>query len=233
MLVILFFGVWLSDGTLRFSVTETLNLMNQKLRYTLNSVENELESASLVQSIEASKGEFELGLEPIFDNAAVGVIPQEYAQKGSEVLAANVATDGSEKWIEVDLSDQRIYAKEGERTVYNFLVSTGKKWTPTPKGEYRVWIKLRYTRMKGGSRARGDYYDLPNVPYTMYFYKGYGIHGAYWHNQFGTPRSHGCVNVKPEEMALIYNWAGPEMPAGHGAVKATPDNPGIRIVIHD
>ena len=115
-------------------------------------------------------------------------------------------TNAAERWIEVDLSDQRLYMKEGDTTVGSFLVSTGK-WSPTPKGEWRIWTKLRYTRMKGGSKALGTYYDLPNVPYTMYYYRGYGIHGAYWHNNFGQPMSHGCVNMKPEEAGIVFNWA--------------------------
>lgn len=115
-------------------------------------------------------------------------------------------TSAGEKWIDVDLSDQRLYIKEGDTTVGTFLVSTGK-WYPTPTGEWRIWTKLRYTRMKGGSKALGTFYDLPNVPYTMYYYQGYGIHGAYWHNDFGTPRSHGCVNMKPEEAGVVFNWA--------------------------
>lgn len=111
-----------------------------------------------------------------------------------------------EKWVEIDLSDQKLYMKEGTNTVGNFLVSTGK-FAPTPVGEWKIWTKLRYTRMRGGSKALGTFYDLPNVPYTMYYYRGYGIHGAYWHNDFGRPRSHGCVNMKPEEAGVVFNWA--------------------------
>ena len=61
--------------------------------------------------------------------------------------------------------------------------------------------------MTGGSKALGTYYNLPNVPYVMYYYQGYGIHGAYWHNNFGHPMSHGCVNMKPEEAGIVFNWA--------------------------
>ena len=96
--------------------------------------------------------------------------------------------------------------KEGDATVNSFLVSTGK-WYPTPTGEWRIWTKLRYTRMKGGSKALGTYYDLPNVPYTMYYNQGYGIHGAYWHNNFGHPMSHGCVNMRPVEAGIVFSWA--------------------------
>ena len=123
----------------------------------------------------------------------------------ADILGEQTLASG-EKWIEVDLSDQRLYMKEGDKIVNSFLVSTGK-WYPTPTGEWRIWTKLRYTRMKGGSKALGTFYDLPNVPYTMYYYKGYGIHGAYWHNNFGQPMSHGCVNVRPEEAGVVFNWA--------------------------
>ena len=122
----------------------------------------------------------------------------------------------TEKWIEVDLSDQKLYMKEGNASVASFLISSGK-WAPTPTGEWRIWIKLRYTRMHGGSKALGTYYDLPNVPYVMYYDRGYGIHGAYWHNNFGKPQSHGCINMKPGEAGIVFNWA----------------SVGTRVVVHD
>ena len=115
-------------------------------------------------------------------------------------------SESGERWIEIDLSDQKLYMKEGDRSVGNFLISSGK-WAPTPQGEWRIWTKLRYTRMRGGSKALGTFYDLPNVPYTMYYNKGYGIHGAYWHNNFGHPMSHGCVNMRIEEAGIVFNWA--------------------------
>lgn len=126
------------------------------------------------------------------------------ALAASEKVLGDTVDDS--KWIEIDLSDQRIYMKENENTVGSFLVSTGK-WAPTPAGEWRIWTKLRYTRMQGGSQALGTYYNLPNVPYVMYYDRGYGIHGAYWHNNFGHPMSHGCTNMKPEEAAIVFNWA--------------------------
>ena len=235
VLVLATFFFWGLDGTLTNSPTTTLSLINQKIRHSLTPVVNDLETTAYTEEIETSTGEFDsIRKTPVFDNLALTPPSQDLVQKDStsQVLAANMTADGREKWLEVDLSDQRVYAKEGDQTIYNFLVSTGKKWTPTPTGEYRVWIKLRYHTMIGGSKARGDYYNLPNVPYVMYFYKGYGIHGTYWHNQFGTPRSHGCINVRTEEMAKIYEWAGPTMPSGASVVKSTPENPGIRLVIH-
>jgi len=106
-----------------------------------------------------------------------------------------------ERWIDVDLSQQRVYAYEGETAVNSFVVSTGTWQTPTVTGTYKIWIKLRSTTMTGPG------YYLPNVPYTMYFYKGYGLHGTYWHNNFGTPMSHGCVNLSIPDAEWLYNFA--------------------------
>lgn len=122
-------------------------------------------------------------------------------------------TVGVERRIEIDLTNQKLYAFEGDKRVFEFAVSTGKPWWATPTGDYRIWIKLRYVRMEGGSKEFGTYYNLPNVPYTMFIYndsipkwKGYGIHGAYWHNNFGHPMSHGCINMRIEEAGRLYNW---------------------------
>jgi lipoprotein-anchoring transpeptidase ErfK/SrfK len=106
-----------------------------------------------------------------------------------------------EKWIDINLSEQKLYAYEGETLVNWFWVSTGLPNTPTVTGTYYVWIKLLYDDMVGPG------YYLPDVPYVMYFYKGYGIHGTYWHNNFGYPMSHGCVNMETSEAGWLYNWA--------------------------
>jgi len=163
---------------------------------------NNIASNDYVAWIKNQNQDFEESRQAIFLNKNVAK-PQALADVN--VLGQQTPTT-SEKWIEVDLSDQRLYMKEGNKIVGNFLISSGK-WYPTPQGSWNVWIKLRYTRMKGGSKLLGTYYDLPNVPYVMYFYQGYGIHGAYWHNNFGQPMSHGCINMKPEEAGIIYNWA--------------------------
>lgn len=142
----------------------------------------------------------------------------------------------SDKHIYIDLSTQRLYAKEGDRTVYEFLISSGK-WGKTPTGNFTTWIKLRATRMQGGNPAIGTYYNLPNVPYVMYFYnsdipkwRGYGIHGTYWHNNFGHPMSHGCINMKTEEARLLYDWANP--PTEGYTTYADADSPGTPITIY-
>lgn len=184
----------------------------------------------------------------IFDNQPIQSISKAETErilaKASEthpqVLGLHTASDGSEKWVEVDLSDLRLYAWEGNRKVYEFLISTGRPGYNTPTGEFRVWRKVRSQAYRGGSMDRGDYYYLTNVPFSLFFgggnvsnWQGYAIHGAYWHNDFGIKnRSSGCVNVKPEEAGLLYNWAGPAMLEGINAFNSTYDNPGVRIVVH-
>jgi len=108
---------------------------------------------------------------------------------------------GGERWIDVNLSTQSVYAYEGDTVVNSFIVSTGTWLTPTVTGQYKIWIKLKSAPMSGPG------YYLPDVPYIMYFYKGYGLHGTYWHNNFGTPMSHGCVNLRTSDAEWLYNWA--------------------------
>ena len=105
------------------------------------------------------------------------------------------------KWIEVDLSEQRLYAHEGQTTVLKALVSTGTRYHPTVTGRFKIYVKYRSAPMSGPG------YYLPGVPYIMYFYGGYGIHGTYWHHNFGHPMSHGCVNMKTSEAKWLFEWA--------------------------
>jgi lipoprotein-anchoring transpeptidase ErfK/SrfK len=85
--------------------------------------------------------------------------------------------------------------------VLHTSISSGTDRTPTVTGRYK--INRKYTKQ----RMTGPDYDLPNVPWVMYFYSGYAIHGAYWHNKFGTQTSHGCVNMRIEEAEMLYHWA--------------------------
>ena len=106
-----------------------------------------------------------------------------------------------EKWIDVDLTNQTTTAYLGDSLVSAFIVSTGTWEHPTITGQYRIYVKYISAPMSGPG------YYLPGVPYVMYFYKGYGLHGTYWHNNFGTPMSHGCVNLRTEDAAWLYDWA--------------------------
>jgi len=105
-------------------------------------------------------------------------------------------------WIEVDVSAQMLYAYRGDEIISSFLVSTGTSLNPTVTGAFKIYSKHpAYTMIGPG-------YNLPDVPYTLFFHKGYSIHGTYWHNNFGTPMSHGCVNMHTNDAAWIYEQAG-------------------------
>ncbi|MEW6716272.1 MAG: L,D-transpeptidase [Chloroflexota bacterium] len=109
---------------------------------------------------------------------------------------------GSEdRWVEVNLTTQRAYANIGTKRTRSFAVSTGTWLHPTVTGAYKIYVKYRYADMAGPG------YYLPNVPYVMYFYKGYGLHGTYWHNNFGTPMSHGCINFTIEDAEWLFSFA--------------------------
>ncbi len=108
---------------------------------------------------------------------------------------------GGERWIDVNLATQTLTAYEGNSPVVTMIVSTGLPNTPTPAGQFRIWVKLRYDDMQGPG------YYLADVPYVMYFYGGYGLHGTYWHDNFGTPMSHGCVNLSNADAQWLFNWA--------------------------
>lgn len=112
--------------------------------------------------------------------------------------APTVATG---KQVVVDLSDQMVYAYENNQLLKSVRVSTGLPGTPTVQGDYRIYVKYESQTMSGPG------YYLPGVPYVMYFYQGYGLHGTYWHNNFGQPMSHGCVNMPTTEAAWFYSWA--------------------------
>ena len=105
------------------------------------------------------------------------------------------------RWIDVNLSEQRAYAYEGDVIVNSFLVSTGLPDTPTVTGEYQIYVKVPIQDMSGPG------YYLPDVPWVMYFYDEYGFHGTYWHNNFGRPMSRGCVNMTIEEAKWLFDWA--------------------------
>lgn len=105
------------------------------------------------------------------------------------------------KAIVVSTTEQRIYAYENGVLIHSHLTSTGRAETPTVLGDYKIYVKYEATDMSGPG------YYLPQVPYTMYFYQGYGIHGTYWHNSFGRPMSHGCVNLPTEEAKWFFEWA--------------------------
>lgn len=151
----------------------------------------------------------------IFNNQSVK-IPKRIVDEDVNILGENVIETNdstSNKRIEVNLTKQMTYAFEGDRLIYSFVISSGT-WNRTPTGEFTIWTKVRKQKMSGGSKELGTYYYLPNVQYVMFFYNnkvpkriGYSFHEAYWHNNFGVPMSHGCINMKLADSKLLYEWA--------------------------
>lgn len=180
-------------------------------------------------------GEFEFGeKEAVFEGRVViGKLESFLADLGlpEKERPVVLGVTSEDRWVEIDLSDQRLFAHEGDKIVYNFPVSTGKPWTPTPTGEFRVWSKFKYAKMSGGSGS--SYYYLPNVPYIQYFSRDYGLHGAYWHNNFGQTMSHGCVNLSITDSQKLFYWTSPPVPAGKNAVYPSKEYPGTRVIVHD
>ncbi len=137
----------------------------------------------------------------------------------------------TEKWISVDLDHQRAYAWEGDKLIEKFAISSGKARTPTVTGDFRIWAKVPAQTMEGGSRAAGDYYNLPNVQWVQYFYRDYSFHGTYWHNNFGVPMSHGCVNMTNADAKWLYEWANPYF-EDHKWHILDASTPGTLVIVH-
>jgi lipoprotein-anchoring transpeptidase ErfK/SrfK len=129
--------------------------------------------------------------EPIAEPAASGARP--------------AGVGANERWIDVNLSTQTLVAYEGDTPILTSLISSGTWLHPTVTGQYRTYMKYESQTMNGYLLGY-DYY-LEGVPYVMYFYRDYAIHGTYWHNNFGTPMSHGCVNMNTADAGWLFNWA--------------------------
>jgi len=119
----------------------------------------------------------------------------------TETATRVVLTDVEGRWIDVDLSEQMVRAYEGTELVGSFLVSTGINKYPTETGKYKIYAKFESSLMHGP-----DYY-LPDVPYSMYYSGDFSLHGTYWHHNFGTPMSHGCINMDTRDAEWLFNWS--------------------------
>ncbi|NUO47313.1 MAG: L,D-transpeptidase [Polyangiaceae bacterium] len=129
-----------------------------------------------------------------------------------------------EKWLDVNITKQVLVAYEGEKPVFATLVSTGEDGLlegarATKKGIFRIHTKYVTTTMD--SEAVGEEFELRDVPYVQYFEEGFALHGAYWHDVFGMPKSHGCINLAPEDARRLFHWTEPQVPPGwHGAARS-------------
>lgn len=132
---------------------------------------------------------------------------------------------GDRKWIDISIKQQSLVAYSGRTPVYATLISSGRaglgdpdKTESTPRGTFMVYQKEVASTMDG-DEDKGDSYNLRDVPFVQYFHKGYALHGAYWHDDFGKVRSHGCVNLAPKDAAWLFEWTDPSVPATwHGVL---------------
>lgn len=137
----------------------------------------------------------------------------------------------TERWIEVDLSEQLAVAYEGTIPIRAFVISSGVGNTPTVMGTFRIWAKIAMQDMSGGSRASGTYYHLRDVQNVQYFFKNYAFHGTYWHSNFGTPMSRGCVNLTEEDAAWLFDWTSPAV-HDDDWLFSDRSNPGTLVMVH-
>lgn len=154
-------------------------------------------------------------------------------QRQVGVVSASPRPQGigeKEKWIEVNLYEQTLAAYEGDRMVYATLVSSGLARWPTPRGLFQVWAKVTDWKMSG-KEGLPDYYFLEDVPWILYFNKDVALHAAYWHDKFGAPRSHGCVNLSPADAKWLFAWATPTQ-GPNAWTLANSDNPGTWVWVH-
>lgn len=131
-----------------------------------------------------------------------------------------------ERWIDVELASQTLVAYEGDRPVFATVVSTGKgkpgTALGTPKGAFRIWVKLKTSTMDNlEDEYASNVYAIEDVPHVQYFSKGVALHAAFWHRSFGRVRSHGCVNLSPLDAERLFHFTGPRLPAGWSAALPT------------
>ncbi len=143
--------------------------------------------------------------------------------------------DAAHRRIEINLTTQTLRAYEDDSLVHEFRISSGPR---TPTGNYRIWKKHRMKDMKVGMVVKNDYYVLEDVPYIMFYRgeglpggRGFAIHGATWHEDFGRPVSHGCINMRVEEARMLFDWTGPRMGGETDVVEAS-GNPGTPVRVY-
>lgn len=146
--------------------------------------------------------------------------------RSAELAAPPPGTRADEKWFDVDLDRQILVAYEGARPVYATLVSTGKYGHFTPTLVARLASKHEATPM---TSDKVDVYSVADVPWTMFYDGNYALHTSYWHDGFGGPRSHGCINLAPRDARLLYAWSSPDVPPGWSSVYGSPEQPGSLV----
>jgi len=155
--------------------------------------------------------------EEAYVRTAHGFIPRKAVRIARELALPSRVPAGSQ-WVHVDLEEQVLVAYEGETPKRATLVSSGKAGYEPPLGVFQIGKKYITKTMSGEDDVDGSY-EVEEVPWIMYYWGSLALHGAYWHDGFGMPRSHGCTNLPPVDAQWLFRWAKPELPKGwHGAV---------------
>lgn len=124
-----------------------------------------------------------------------------------------------EIFIDIDLTEQMLIVYRGSRPIFVTLVSTGRKSTPTREGLFPIWVKLAETDMSNFRDPEAkSHYLMEGVPWAQFFDGDIGLHAVYWHHDFGTPRSNGCVNLSPKDAKRLFELTRPNLPPGYEAI---------------
>jgi LysM repeat protein len=159
-----------------------------------------------VQAIAQANGVYNPSLIYAGQSLAIpGATTSAAPQPAAAAPAPAPAVSYGNRWIDVNLTNQSLTAYENNTAVYHATISSGRHPYLTVTGQFQIYLRYQAQDMNG-YRLGYDYY-LPNVPHVQYFYRDFAIHGTYWHNNFGTPMSHGCVNMTPADAQWIFNWS--------------------------
>lgn len=140
--------------------------------------------------------------------------------------------DGAQaKWIDLDRDEQVMVAYDGDTPIFATMFSSGRRQNDTPPAIYRIRSKTAVTKMAAEERE-ASHYEVSEVPWATRFRSGLYFHAAYWHDQFGTPKSHGCVNLSPVDAKWVYDWSEPTMPAGWNELEV-PVTGSMVVRVHD
>jgi lipoprotein-anchoring transpeptidase ErfK/SrfK len=140
---------------------------------------------------------------------------------------------GDRKWIYIDLARQSLEAYEGTTPVYATLVSTGLAGDPeteTPKGRFHITFK-HLTNDMAGTVGDDEVYSVEDVAWVQYIHQNVALHASFWHSRYGTPKSHGCINLSPADARFLFDWSDPKLPPKWHAVSTLDDDPKTLVVI--
>lgn len=159
-----------------------------------------------------------------------GIVTRESNVRVITSIARPQGIPANAQWIHVNLANQSLVAYEGNTPVFATVVSSGKEGHTTPTGLFRIQSKHVSATMDDFG-AEGGAYSIEDVPWTMYFYGNFALHGAFWHYSFGNVRSHGCVNLSPADARWLFFWSTPQVPAEWHAAYADTKHPGTFVYI--